>query len=83
MLVGLAAGVVHAAPALGGVSPFGVRFTPKLVGVGRPGHVALTFDDGPDRASTPEFLAVLDDLGWHGDVLHARRDGARRAVARP
>ena len=55
---------MHAAPALGGVSPFGVRFTPKLVGVGRPGHVALTFDDGPDPASTPEFLSVLDDLGW-------------------
>ena len=62
--VGLAAGVVHAAPALGGVSPFGVRCTPKLVGVGRVGHVALTFDDGPDPASTPEFLSVLDDLGW-------------------
>jgi peptidoglycan/xylan/chitin deacetylase (PgdA/CDA1 family) len=46
------------------VSPFGVRFTPRLVGVGRAGHVALTFDDGPDPASTPEFLAVLDELGW-------------------
>jgi peptidoglycan/xylan/chitin deacetylase (PgdA/CDA1 family) len=63
-LVGLTAGVVHSAPALGGVSPFGVRFTPRLVGVGRKGHVALTFDDGPDPASTPEFLAVLDRLGW-------------------
>jgi peptidoglycan/xylan/chitin deacetylase (PgdA/CDA1 family) len=63
-VVGVAAAVVHSAPALGGVSPFGVRFTPRLVGVGRRGHVALTFDDGPDPASTPEFLAVLDDLGW-------------------
>jgi peptidoglycan/xylan/chitin deacetylase (PgdA/CDA1 family) len=35
------------------------------VGVGRRGHVALTFDDGPDPASTPEFLRVLDALGWH------------------
>ncbi|MFI5053315.1 MAG: polysaccharide deacetylase family protein [Acidimicrobiia bacterium] len=59
------AAVVHAAPALGGVSPIGVRFTPSLVGVGRHGHVALTFDDGPDPSSTPEFLDVLGGLGWH------------------
>jgi peptidoglycan/xylan/chitin deacetylase (PgdA/CDA1 family) len=57
--------VVHAAPALAGVSPLGVRLTPSLVGVGRPGHVALTFDDGPDPESTYEFLRVLDTLGWH------------------
>jgi peptidoglycan/xylan/chitin deacetylase (PgdA/CDA1 family) len=31
--------------------------------VGRPGHVALTFDDGPDPGSTPRFLDALDDLG--------------------
>jgi len=62
--VGLGAAIVHAAPALGGVSPIGVRLTPRLVGVGRPGHVALTFDDGPDAASTPAFLAALDGLGW-------------------
>ena len=80
----LALGVVHAAPALGGVSPFGVRFTPALVGVGRPGHVALTFDDGPDPASTPEFLdgARRPRLARH--VLHARRRwyASRPALAR-
>jgi peptidoglycan/xylan/chitin deacetylase (PgdA/CDA1 family) len=32
---------------------------PALSGVGTPGHVALTFDDGPDAASTPAFLALL------------------------
>ena len=42
-----------------------MRLTPALVGVGRPGHVALTFDDGPDAASTPAFLAALEQLGWH------------------
>jgi peptidoglycan/xylan/chitin deacetylase (PgdA/CDA1 family) len=63
-IAGAAAMVVHAAPALAGVSPVGVRVTPGLVGVGRPGHVALTFDDGPDPESTPEFLRVLDTLGW-------------------
>jgi len=62
-----AAGVVaatHAVPALAGVSPFGIRFTPSLVGRGRSGHVALTFDDGPDPESTPAFLVELDRLGW-------------------
>ncbi len=36
---------------------------PRLNGDGRPDHVALTFDDGPDPASTPAFLDLLDDLG--------------------
>jgi peptidoglycan-N-acetylglucosamine deacetylase len=86
-LVGAAAvAVVHAAPALGGVSPIGVRFTPALVGVGRRGHVALTFDDGPDPESTPRFLDVLDSLGWHATFFMlgemTRRDpGIARAVA--
>jgi peptidoglycan-N-acetylglucosamine deacetylase len=53
--------VVHAGPALGGVSPIGVRFTPALVGVGRRGHVALTFDDGPGPY-TPQVLAELRSL---------------------
>jgi peptidoglycan/xylan/chitin deacetylase (PgdA/CDA1 family) len=36
---------------------------PRLSGVGRHGHVALTFDDGPDPVSTPSVLAELDRLG--------------------
>jgi peptidoglycan/xylan/chitin deacetylase (PgdA/CDA1 family) len=86
-LVGVATvAVVHAAPALGGVSPIGVRFTPALVGVGRRGHVALTFDDGPDPASTPRFLELLDALGWRATFFMlgemTRRDpGLARAVA--
>jgi len=59
-----AGGVAHAAPALAGVSPFGIRFTPAIVGRGRADHVALTFDDGPDPGSTPAFLEALDRLGW-------------------
>jgi peptidoglycan/xylan/chitin deacetylase (PgdA/CDA1 family) len=35
----------------------------RLGGQGDPGHVALTFDDGPDPDSTPEFLSVLADRG--------------------
>lgn len=59
-----AVAAVHAVPALAGVSPFGIRFTPRIVGRGTRGHVALTFDDGPDPESTPAFLAELDRLGW-------------------
>ncbi|MBV9661930.1 MAG: polysaccharide deacetylase family protein, partial [Acidimicrobiales bacterium] len=40
------------------------RLLPGLSGVGRPGHVALTFDDGPDAEATPRVLALLDELGW-------------------
>ena len=41
-----------------------MRVAPSLAGIGRPDHVALTFDDGPDPASTPLFLTELDRLGW-------------------
>ncbi len=63
-----------------------MRFTPALVGMGRRGHVALTFDDGPDAASTPQFLDTLADLGWHATFFMlgemTRRDpGLARAVA--
>ncbi|ADI04016.1 secreted deacetylase [Streptomyces bingchenggensis BCW-1] len=35
---------------------------PALAGRGRPNHIALTFDDGPDPGSTPQFLDALDEL---------------------
>lgn len=41
-----------------------IHMFPRLSGLGDPGHVALTFDDGPDPASTPAFLDELDLLGW-------------------
>ena len=47
-------------------------------GSGVPGHVALTFDDGPDPASTPKFLEALDDLGWHA-TFFMLGDMARRS----
>ena len=79
-MLGVGAFGVHAAPALAGVSPFGVRVTPRVVGVGRAGHVALTFDDGPDPVSTPEILAVLDELGWRA-TFFMLGDMVRRAPA--
>ena len=60
--------------------------TPRLVGVGRRGSVAVTFDDGPDPHTTPEFLRVLDELGWHatffmlGDMVR-RSPSVAREVA--
>ncbi|HUZ37480.1 MAG TPA: polysaccharide deacetylase family protein [Streptosporangiaceae bacterium] len=62
-LVGLAAlaglAVAHAGPGLTAIGPLRRRVFPRLAGLGRPDHVALTFDDGPDPATTPAFLDVL------------------------
>ncbi|MFY1672774.1 polysaccharide deacetylase family protein [Plantactinospora sp. WMMB334] len=52
----LAAQVVPAVTVLPGVR---LRFFPRLSGRGAPGHVALTFDDGPDPVSTPLFVEAL------------------------
>lgn len=64
-LAGVAtAAATHAAPALSNVDVLRRRLLPGLSGVGTPGHVALTFDDGPQPESTPAFLEALDRLGW-------------------
>ncbi|WP_204288118.1 polysaccharide deacetylase family protein [Microbispora amethystogenes] len=63
------------------------RLLPALAGEGRPGHVALTFDDGPDPRSTPLFLDELARLGCRatffmlGEMLD-RHPGLGRSVAR-
>jgi peptidoglycan/xylan/chitin deacetylase (PgdA/CDA1 family) len=64
--LGLAAGVALAQvlPAVSSLRRLRNEALPGLAGVGRRGHVALTFDDGPDPASTPAFLDALDSLGW-------------------
>ncbi|MFE9449537.1 polysaccharide deacetylase family protein [Streptomyces sp. NPDC006739] len=49
----------HAAPVVSTFGPLRNRCMPRLSGRGRPGHVALTFDDGPDPLSTPLFLRLL------------------------
>jgi peptidoglycan/xylan/chitin deacetylase (PgdA/CDA1 family) len=58
---GAVAAAVQAAP-LATFVPAGKRFAPGLNGRGRDGHVALTFDDGPDAQSTPRFLDALATL---------------------
>lgn len=76
--VGAAGLAVHSAPSLVALSSVGRWISPGLAGVGARGHVALTFDDGPDPASTPQFLEVLDTLGWRA-TFFMLGDMARRA----
>ena len=61
LVLGAAAAAVQAAP-LTTFLPYGKPLLPGLNGRGRPGHTALTFDDGPDEQSTPRFLRLLDEL---------------------
>jgi peptidoglycan/xylan/chitin deacetylase (PgdA/CDA1 family) len=56
---GLTLGAAHAGPAIASIGPLRRHLMPRLSGAGDPGHVALTFDDGPDRASTPAFIDAL------------------------
>ena len=78
----LAAGLVpvaaHIAPAATWLDLPTVSLLPRLKGIGRRTHVALTFDDGPDLASTPRFLDELDCLGWHA-TFFLLGERARRA----
>lgn len=55
---------VHLMPGLLAWRQARCRLLPGVSGVGRPDHVALTFDDGPDPVSTPLILDVLDTFGW-------------------
>ena len=48
-------------PGITGLGPVRRALFPRLAGQGDPGHVALTFDDGPDPAATPKFLELLAD----------------------
>jgi peptidoglycan/xylan/chitin deacetylase (PgdA/CDA1 family) len=83
---GAVAAAVQAAPLVTFV-PAGKRFAPALNGRGRSGHVALTFDDGPDAQSTPRFLDRLAELDVRatffllGEMCLRYPDVARRIVA--
>lgn len=60
----MAAAAGWAAPALLRARVLRAAVCPGLAGIGRPGSVALTFDDGPDPEGTPAVLDALDQLGW-------------------
>lgn len=55
----VAAAAAHAAPAALFVPCVRTVVAPALAGIGDPGRVALTFDDGPHPRSTPHFLSLL------------------------
>ena len=58
--------LAHAVPALTSIQPLEplrTRLFPGYGGQGDAGHVALTFDDGPDPLSTPRFLRLLENRG--------------------
>src|SRR2546429_8231549 len=57
--------IAHAGPGVTAIGPVRRRLFPRLAGLGRPDHVALTFDDRPDPASTPAFLDLLAARGPH------------------
>ena len=62
----LAAGLAAlgvAAPAVASLGPARRRLAPGLAGVSDTRHVALTYDDGPDPATTPLFLDLLERHG--------------------
>jgi peptidoglycan-N-acetylglucosamine deacetylase len=50
-------------PAAAAIGPLRRRFLRRLAGIGDPGHVALTFDDGPHPDATPALLDLLDRAG--------------------
>jgi peptidoglycan-N-acetylglucosamine deacetylase len=58
-VVAAGAAIVQAGPGITGFGPVRRLLFPSLAGQGDPDHVALTFDDGPDPDSTPQFTAVL------------------------
>jgi peptidoglycan-N-acetylglucosamine deacetylase len=51
--------VFQAGPGVTGLPRVRGALFPRLSGTGRADHIALTFDDGPDQATTPLFLDTL------------------------
>ncbi|MEV6837079.1 polysaccharide deacetylase family protein [Streptomyces sp. NPDC051133] len=77
---------LHAAPVISTFGPLRNAVMPRLAGRGRPDHVALTFDDGPDHLSTPRFLDVLDARGLRATFfllgsMMARSPGLAKEMA--
>jgi peptidoglycan-N-acetylglucosamine deacetylase len=57
--------LTHALPSVTALGTVRRLAFPRLAGQGAAGHVALTFDDGPDPLWTPRFLKVLDSRVVH------------------
>ncbi|MFE2048228.1 polysaccharide deacetylase family protein [Streptomyces sp. NPDC059459] len=79
----VALALAHVGPAATWLPGFRRRAFPGLAGLGRPDHIALTFDDGPDPTSTPRFLDLLDELGVRATFFLLGEDVVRHpATAR-
>ncbi|QJS08567.1 polysaccharide deacetylase family protein [Streptomyces argyrophyllae] len=63
VLLPAAVAAAHVGPAATWLPGVRLPLFPGLAGTGPGRHIALTFDDGPDPASTPRFLEALDELG--------------------
>ncbi len=57
--LGLSAGAAIAGTVYGVVAPDAQLFGPVITAPGRPGQLALTFDDGPNSTATPTLLDRL------------------------
>ncbi len=57
--LGVSAVAVQCLPAITSWAPARRALLPTLSGIGDAGQIALTYDDGPDPASTPLFLELL------------------------
>lgn len=78
--------VAHGAPGITALGPVRRALFPRLAGYGAAGHVALTFDDGPDPAATPRFLDLLQARGVHATffllgMMVARAPGLAAEIA--
>ncbi|MEV6976283.1 polysaccharide deacetylase family protein [Kitasatospora sp. NPDC093806] len=80
--------LLHLAPAAVRLPPVKRHLARRTAGYGDPGHIALTFDDGPDPRGTPPILDALDDLGIRatffllGAMLERAPDLGRELVLR-
>jgi peptidoglycan/xylan/chitin deacetylase (PgdA/CDA1 family) len=77
-LLGSAIAAGNLLPSVGCITPLRRTFLPRLAGVSQRHHIALTFDDGPDRRTTPLFLDLLADHGVSATffllAVHAQRE---------
>jgi peptidoglycan/xylan/chitin deacetylase (PgdA/CDA1 family) len=77
---------VHVGPAVTGL-PSLRGLWPRLAGQGRPDHLALTFDDGPDDRGTPQVLNALAAAEVHatffvlGSMVERHPEMMNRVVA--
>jgi peptidoglycan/xylan/chitin deacetylase (PgdA/CDA1 family) len=61
--LGSTAAVTNLLPSVTSIAPLRRTLFTRLAGISGRHHIALTFDDGPDRRTTPHFLDLLADHG--------------------